>query len=750
MSVNPQSVQYLSLTTAPITGSIVSTDSLIAVVSGAVSQITYSDLTSKILGNIPTRLSTLESNGGGGGSGTPSAWPVARTLTLTGLVTGNATFDGSADFSLATAIADGALTTAKVSGLATSLLNLNNGITANTTSINALKPYGFINSGRVGAALRDIGPIFSANGGLSNAPNGNASVGVMGAVIKASDNNTVNGAIAIYGNAGSDNVYFGRMSGGNLDTGSWTWNQVWTAASFDPNQKFDRSGGSIAGNTIFGASANVFFGATTQFNGASKFLQGLQIFDAGNSARLLDVSGVADGSGGWDVRLSQTASVTGVKVWIDVPGHVFKVGTTYGVEYNDNQILHTGIFDPSSKLNASSPAVSAAKWTSPITFNLTGIVSGSASVDGSGNVSLTTSIPNGTLSIAMTSNLGTELASRIKTVNGKGPDGSGAVALTAADVSAMPATGGTLNAAGGSITNNLTIGGTLSVTGTSNLGATNVTGAVTATTTVSGARLFAGWDSGVAGSVSTNAWFRASGQTGLLLNDYSCGIYSTSSGIVRTYNGSSFVSEGRVSSNGYTAGTSATVGMRNNGNATAVAAGTSQLEAVSTDGYSAGVTLNRSGYASSSMWQNGANGTFNFGYNGSAHTTVSASGVWTVGDFQLSSDIRWKSQVVSQVVPRGRIEPKTYYNELLEQFEFGVIAQDIAQHWPELTGVKDDGSLTVSYAKLVAPLAVQVNFNEDRLVLVEQENYQLKEKNAQLESQLASILKRLSALEAEA
>lgn len=54
-------------------------------------------------------------------TGSAARWTNARTLTLAGVITGSASFDGSSNFSLSTSIADGALTIAKTSGLQAAL-----------------------------------------------------------------------------------------------------------------------------------------------------------------------------------------------------------------------------------------------------------------------------------------------------------------------------------------------------------------------------------------------------------------------------------------------------------------------------------------------------------------------------------------------------------------------------------------------------------------------------------------------------
>lgn len=52
---------------------------------------------------------------------------------------------------------------------------------------------------------------------------------------------------------------------------------------------------------------------------------------------------------------------------------------------------------------------------------------------------------------------------------------------------------------------------------------------------VDAARIFSGWDSGVAGAISCSQWFRATGQTGLYCADYGGGWYMTDSSYMRSY-----------------------------------------------------------------------------------------------------------------------------------------------------------------------------------------------------------------------
>ena len=61
---------------------------------------------------------------------TPSIWPTARKLTLGGALTGNVSFNGSADFTLTAQIADNGLTIAKTQGLSTELSAIHDEIDA--------------------------------------------------------------------------------------------------------------------------------------------------------------------------------------------------------------------------------------------------------------------------------------------------------------------------------------------------------------------------------------------------------------------------------------------------------------------------------------------------------------------------------------------------------------------------------------------------------------------------------------------
>ena len=70
----------------------------------------------------------------------------------------------------------------------------------------------------------------------------------------------------------------------------------------------------------------------------------------------------------------------------------------------------------------------------------------------------------------------------------------------------------------------------------------NVTGvALNGTTYVTGGRIWAGWDSGITGSVSCSAWFRSSGATGWYNETYGGGIWMQDDTWVRVHGGKRFL-----------------------------------------------------------------------------------------------------------------------------------------------------------------------------------------------------------------
>lgn len=89
-----------------------------SILNGGLVNVTWGDFIQTIRDPLEQRIADLEAQSGGGGGGAgPSIWPTSRTLTLQGPVTGSVTFNGSADFTLNTAIGADAIAIASVIGL---------------------------------------------------------------------------------------------------------------------------------------------------------------------------------------------------------------------------------------------------------------------------------------------------------------------------------------------------------------------------------------------------------------------------------------------------------------------------------------------------------------------------------------------------------------------------------------------------------------------------------------------------------
>lgn len=91
---------------------------------GVYKKASLSDIQTFVVKDVQQEIDDLQTNA------LPSVWPTARTVKLTGAVTGQVSVDGSQNVELATTIDDGSLSIAKTSGLSSQLLSLQNGVTA--------------------------------------------------------------------------------------------------------------------------------------------------------------------------------------------------------------------------------------------------------------------------------------------------------------------------------------------------------------------------------------------------------------------------------------------------------------------------------------------------------------------------------------------------------------------------------------------------------------------------------------------
>lgn len=90
--------------------------------AGELQNVAWGSLLETVRAPLLSRIESLETTGGG--SAVPSIWPQARILTLRGPVSGSVSMDGSGDAIMSTSISDGALTMAHVSGLQTTIEEL--------------------------------------------------------------------------------------------------------------------------------------------------------------------------------------------------------------------------------------------------------------------------------------------------------------------------------------------------------------------------------------------------------------------------------------------------------------------------------------------------------------------------------------------------------------------------------------------------------------------------------------------------
>lgn len=266
-----------SLAALETVGSVQSNQRLTLITAGGLVNVTWGTLSTAVTAPLDARLTALEN---GSGAAKPSIWPAARTISLTGPVTGSVSIDGSANASLTTVIADGALTIAKTAGLQDQInvlvMGLGNRWTTGVTEgpnpsnysgdLNLLAGATFVRAGFPSTNIPTVGgPTFTV---------------------------ITNGAIN-YGNQlafGADTLGFRTQNGG-----AWgTWRNLWHSGNLDPSNLLLKTDTASAATKLATARSFSLTGAVTasavQFDGSQNVTLNTSITDG--SIAIASVTGL--------------------------------------------------------------------------------------------------------------------------------------------------------------------------------------------------------------------------------------------------------------------------------------------------------------------------------------------------------------------------------------------------------------------------------------------------------------------------
>jgi len=230
---------------------------------------------------------------------------------------------------------------------------------------------------------------------------------------------------------------------------------------------------------------------------------------------------------------------------------------------------------------------------------------------------------------------------------------------------------------------------------------------------VTGTRFAAGFNPGTDNSIGCSNWFRSSGQTGLYFADFGGGVFMQDTTYVRTYQNKAFAASWfETTFTTHTPNTSADAcGFRTSGN------------------YGGGYGL-KDGAAHLSIFSVGGNMTFGFGQGSIQYHryVMQADGLMLAGDYGLTSDERQKSYM-TPLEYRGRLEPLQYMWSDTGKWDLGFGAQTTMRRYREAVHYEvDTDTYRLKPMKLIAVLAAQANINEDRIIVLEAENRDLREK----------------------
>lgn len=266
-----------SLAALETAGSVQNNQRLTLITAGGLVNVNWGTLSNAVSAPLDARLTALE---GGAGAAKPSIWPTARTISLTGIVTGSVALDGSGDVSLATSIANGALTTAKTAGLQSTLDNLTTGLgnrwgTGVTEGPNPSIYTGDLNLLAGATFVRATNP-------ATNLPT------VGGPNFTVLTNGLIN-----YGNQlafGADTLSFRTQN-----AGAWgSWRNLWHSGNLDPSNLLLKTDTATAASKLATARSFSLTGAVTasavQFDGSQNVTLNTSITDG--SIAIASVSGL--------------------------------------------------------------------------------------------------------------------------------------------------------------------------------------------------------------------------------------------------------------------------------------------------------------------------------------------------------------------------------------------------------------------------------------------------------------------------
>jgi hypothetical protein len=266
-----------SLAALETAGSVQNNQRLTLITAGGLVNVNWGTLSNAVSAPLDARLTALE---GGAGAAKPSIWPTARTISLTGIVTGSVALDGSGDVSLATSIANGALTTAKTAGLQSTLDNLTTGLgnrwgTGVTEGPNPSIYTGDLNLLAGATFVRATNP-------ATNLPT------VGGPNFTVLTNGLIN-----YGNQlafGADTLSFRTQN-----AGTWgSWRNLWHSGNLDPSNLLLKTDTATAASKLATARSFSLTGAVTasavQFDGSQNVTLNTSITDG--SIAIASVSGL--------------------------------------------------------------------------------------------------------------------------------------------------------------------------------------------------------------------------------------------------------------------------------------------------------------------------------------------------------------------------------------------------------------------------------------------------------------------------